>query len=153
MLGCVTLAQFEDDPQRSRLRTMISRFMPTEIVLQHNNFTPETMGVIKLLVPTALREILRGDEIVTAEEAIEMLHEGRYFCSEQASQEDTDQWPVLLKLTAEGLHTTSSNTNSGGSGGSGGISHRTSASVLEALGGIIWMLKRSLIDHEIISLG
>ena len=73
IIGTITLAQFEDDGQRNRFRTFLSRYLPTEIVMGFNNLSPISIGCLKLLCPKAVHETLRGEEIVPANRVENML--------------------------------------------------------------------------------
>lgn len=59
IIGTITLAQFQDDKQRSRLRTLLTRLTPTE-VLQEPTSTSDTIGTLKMVCPRAKFEILRA---------------------------------------------------------------------------------------------
>ena len=78
-VGTVTLAQFQDDTQRSRLRTLLARLTPTEVLLEHGQHTAETAGTLRLVAPRAAYELLRGDEMPSADEARRRLQAGKYF--------------------------------------------------------------------------
>lgn len=136
ILGTVTLAQFSDNNQCTRLRTMVSQFSPNELLLEHNQHSEETKGVMRLLAPAAKMEILRESEMPDAQAALTMMTEGAYFAVPGAGKEaaaDQSNWPVVLQAVAEGV-------SSG------------SALVAAALGGATWLLKRSQIDYEVLSM-
>ena len=63
VVGTITVAQFQDDIQRSRLRTFLARYIPTEVLLEHNHYSQETIGTLRLVAPKAVFEFLRGDEM------------------------------------------------------------------------------------------
>ena len=128
VIGTVTLAQFQDDVQRSRLRTMMSKYAPSEVALQHGAHSAETVGAIKSLAPRAKLEMLRGAEMPAAAEAVEMLSRGQYYPEGAV--------PPVLQAVLAGMH-------------QGGAT----ALLMSALGGALWQLRRSLIDFEILSLG
>jgi DNA mismatch repair protein MSH6 len=136
VLGTVTLAQFSDNSQRTRLRTMVSQFSPNEVLLEYAQHTDETRGVIRLLCPAAKTEELRAGEMPSASGAIDMLAKGGYFAAPGSSSSvgDLNNWPVVLQAVAQGLE-----------GGS--------ALAAMALGGATWLLKRSQIDYEVLSMG
>ena len=50
VLGTVTLGQFSDDSQRTRLRTMVSKYLPNEVILERGSHSDETFGALRLLV-------------------------------------------------------------------------------------------------------
>lgn len=131
VIGNVTLAQFQDDTQRSRLRTLLTRLTPTEVILEANHHTAETAGTLRLVAPRAAIEILRGDEMPSAAEAVRKLQVGKYFYSAGVEKE----WPHVLQAVVEGMTDGSSEL------------------VVCAIGGAVWQLKRSLIDYEVLSMG
>ena len=44
VLGTITIAQFQDNKQRSRLRTMLARYRPSEILLEKGHCSAFTTG-------------------------------------------------------------------------------------------------------------
>ncbi len=144
VIGHVTLAQFQDDKQRTRLRAFLARYTPTEVLLEHNGFSEKTLGVVKLLAPKAVLEFLRGNEMpASPQEVVKTLRKGHYFPSsgeKQMSEEDflsspPESWPTVLSAVIKGLI------------------DQSSALVVLSLGGALWQLRRSLIDYEVLSLG
>ena len=141
VIGNITLAQFQDDPQRSRLRTLLTRLTPTEVLLEAHNHTAETAGTLRLVAPKAAIDILRGVEMPDADESVRRLHSGKYFTSSSttssSSSDDNnvESWPKILQAVISGLVDNSSEL------------------VMCAMGGAVWQLKRSLIDYEVISMG
>ena len=136
ILGNVTLAQFSDNHQRTRLRTMVSQFTPNEVLLEKDGHTEETKGVLRLLVPAAKVELLREAEMPDAKIALQMMADGAYFVAPGSGKDaasDQSNWPVVLQAVAQGV-------SSG------------SALAAEALGGATWLLKRSHIDYEVLSM-
>ena len=138
VIGNITLAQFQDDPQRSRLRTLLTRLTPTEVLLEANHHTAETAGTLRLVAPRAAIEVLRGEEMPSAQEAIARLHKGKYFNSSSTpagASEGVKPWPSILDAVVSGMADGSSEL------------------VVCAIGGAVWQLKRSLIDYEVLSMG
>jgi len=133
VIGTVTLGQFSDDLQRTRLRTMLSRYMPTEIVLERHNFAAETSGAIQLLAGNAAKEFLRPSELPSPSETLTLLKKGVYYGSSADAEYKT--WPVVLQAVIQGMQNDSSSL------------------AMAALGGALFQLKRSLIDYEVLSLG
>ncbi len=131
VIGTVTLAQFQDDKQRSRLRTMVARYAPSEVLLEAGQFSAKTMGVIKLLAPKAALEQLRGAEIPDGAGALRFLQEGEYYSAGAKAV----VYPPVLQAVMDGLASGSSEL------------------VMSAVGGALWQLRRSLIDYEVLSLG
>jgi DNA mismatch repair protein MSH6 len=135
IIGTVTLSQFEDDKQCSRLRTMLARYQPNEVLVSSNPSNKNTIGIVKLIAPQAKIEYLGKDELPTATKAISNLKKGKYYQSDITTKNDTvDEWPPIVKAVVEGLEDGSSEL------------------VCRALGGCLWQLSRSLIDYEILSM-
>lgn len=135
IIGTITLAQFQDDQQRSRLRTLLTRLTPTEVLLEANCHTAETAGTLRMIAPRAVFEILRGEEMPDAGEAVRRLHDAKYFPpADKNSSSKEESWPTLLKAVVAGMCDGSSEL------------------VVCAIGGAVWQLKRSLIDFEVISM-
>jgi DNA mismatch repair protein MSH6 len=131
IIGTITLAQFQDDNQRSRLRTLLTRLIPTEILLEADSHSAETAGTLRLVAPRAAIDVLRGSEMPDASETVKRLQKGNYF----SSPSNVRPWPAVLRAVTEGLDDGSSEL------------------VMCAIGGAVWQLKRSLIDYEVLSLG
>lgn len=141
VLGTISLAQFDDDNQRTRLRTFLARYPPTEVLLQHQGYSPQTMSVIKLLsmnssVSSTAVDLLRGAEEVplTGEDTITMLHKGRYFLNDAG----TEDIPAVLASVFTAYQQSD---------------RKEGELVLRALGGAVKALQRALIDFEVLSLG
>ena len=143
VIGTITLAQFQDDKQRSRLRTMIARFTPSEVLLEHNKegeavraHSEETLGCVKLMASAASVDFLRGEEMPSADGAVKVLKKGGYFAgADGRGSGDEAAWPEVMCAVLQGV-------------GDG-----SSSLVMSAIGGALWQLKRSFIDHDIFSLG
>jgi DNA mismatch repair protein MSH6 len=132
VIGSVTLAQFEDDEQRSRLRAMMARYSPNEVLLEANAHSSQTVGVVRLLAHKASIDLLRGrEEIPSGRDTIDQLDEGRYYLDKFKKQ----HYPAVVEAVRDGLKDGSSEL------------------VLSAMGGVLWHLKRALIDYEILSMG
>ena len=135
VIGTVTLGQFSDDLQRTRLRTLLSRYMPTEVILERHAYSAETSGAVQLLIPQAAKEFLRPSEMSTAAETLAALKKGAYYSFQSSTTVDFSTWPVVLQAVINGLRDGSS------------------ALAMAAMGGVLFQLKRSLIDFEVLSIG
>ena len=128
VLCTVTLAQFQDDMLRNRLRTVISHHRPTEVLLERDSHSAESEGTIQLMAPDASIVILHQDEVPqSGTSTVTLLEEGQYFTE--------NSYPSVLQACIDGLSDGSSNL------------------VMSALGGCIRFLQRSLIDFEVLSHG
>jgi DNA mismatch repair protein MSH6 len=136
VLCTVTLAQFEDDRMRNRLRTLICRYSPTEVLLEHGAVSNETLGVLQLLAPKASREMLHSDELPSAELVPQVIQKAKYFHNLSSTGEIGDvEYPPVLQAALSAL------------------SDGASRLVIRALGGALWHLKRCCIDFEVMSHG
>lgn len=146
VLGLVTLSQFQDDFQRSRLRTMLSSMPPSEVLVEKRQdkasdalqCSPETVGAIRLANPKVIFEYLSsGTEFpVDSATVLKTLKTEEYFKSvAKGDGDETAVYPTVLKAVVRGLGDSSS------------------LLVTLAMGGALWCLKRALIDHEVFSLG
>lgn len=148
------LVQFEDGPQRWRLKTMLSQFSPAEVLLERGGACASLEQVVRLCAPGALVEMLRpGAEFWDADKAFKELKKGDYFPrgskkkgkvkgdgeAEGESEEGEGlmngcgRWPLTLQVVA--------------------AARRDKARLaLCALGGVIWQLRRSLIDKDLLSM-
>lgn len=127
VLSKVTLAQFEDDNLRYRLRTLLSRHQPTEILLNKSNNTDETVGVIQLIVPKAAIDYSASTHVCSPNSVLDTLRQ-RYFPPPQSL-------PGILEAASACIEEGSSDL------------------MICALGVAVSFLKRSLIDHEIVTFG
>lgn len=141
VLCTITLAQFQDDKQRSRLRTLLARYRPSEILLEAGQHSAQTVGVVQLLASKAAVELLHpNSEMLSAKDTVKILQKGQYFGSGAKKADAGDEnpvrgWPAVMKAVFAGLEDGSSEQ------------------VLSAFGGALWQLRRSLIDYEVLSLG
>jgi DNA mismatch repair protein MSH6 len=147
-LGKVTLAQFQDDFQRSRLRTMLSALPPSEVLFERIIVTEdddgggafpgvsqETIGAVRLAAPRAVIEYLRSGEEFPCDPwaTVRKIKAKKYFGGSESAEYAS--WPAVLQAVV------------------GGLDDSSSALVVTALGGALWHLTRALIDHEVISMG
>jgi DNA mismatch repair protein MSH6 len=134
VLCTVTLAQFEDDRLRNRLRTLLCRYLPTEVLLESGGTSNETLGVLQLLAPKASREMLYKDEMPSAEAVPDIINKAKYF-SDLSSRDRSPNYPPVLDAALSALPDGASRL------------------VIRALGGALWHLKRCCIDFEVMSHG
>ena len=137
VLGNFVFAQFHDDKQRNRLRTMLAQFNPSEILLKHNRVSQSTVGAIRLLCPKVAYEYLRGKESPTSAETLKIIKENEYYSK---NRDDLSSWPAIVQSIV--AHSSNVVKN--------GVEASTDL-VLSAFGGIIWQLQRSLIDVQLIT--
>lgn len=139
VLSNVMVGQFEDDDQRSRLRTFVSQFPPSEVILKKVISTNETdidhnadvLSVIRSISPGAVITYLYGSEMPSVQETINLISQGNYFHVTNSCEPD---YPEVLRQSIEGSHCGDSDL------------------LTQAYGASLLYLRRSLIDYEIISL-
>ena len=125
VLSTVTFSQFDDNKQLSRLRTLITQFCPTEVLLEQDGYSPLTRSAIAVLAPQASVECLLVGEISNADNVLVDLEKAQYWT----------RTPEILQSILDGYGTKSSDL------------------LLRALDGVIFQLKRCRIDYEIFSAG
>ncbi|EQC33643.1 hypothetical protein SDRG_08747 [Saprolegnia diclina VS20] len=130
--GAFVLGQFDDTRQRDRLRTVLAQFHIAEIVHERHGLSKETKAVLNhgLATSTCVRtELKAGAEMWDATRTVRELKSAAYFAAEA--------WPSVLLACID----------------SDGTVKADKALAIGALGGCVWNLRRSLIDHELLSLG
>lgn len=133
-----TLGQFADSEERPRLRTLLTQLTPAEVIMERKGLSEKSVGLRKMLAPLAMVTELRPkEEFWGAQTTLKEITKGNYFTSsddkKDAEQGSMANWPAVLKAAVEG-------------GEDGAL-------CVAALGGALWHLKRSLIDHDLVSMG
>lgn len=78
--GKFTIAQFTDDDQRSRFRTMISRFVPNEIVYLKGNLSKNSQHVFNSCLAATKKECLTNTkQFLSSDDTLARLLENNYF--------------------------------------------------------------------------
>ena len=129
--GTFTLAQFEDDVQRTRLRTLLAALPPAEVLVPRGSrdlaeiCERATGASVELLTPTS--------EFLDADSCIEYLTICGAFPKASKQGNDTDvsaRWPPVLRTAVRGR----------------------ADSALSSLGAVAWWLRRALVDVELLSM-
>jgi DNA mismatch repair protein MSH6 len=127
VLSTVTLAQFEDDNLRYRLRTLLSRHQPTEVLLNKLNNSQETVGVVQLMATGAVINYSASTHVPTPHNVVDDFR-NQYFQAPQSL-------PRIIEAACACIEEGSSDL------------------MMSSLGVIVSFLKRGLIDHDILTLG
>ena len=175
ILGTVLLAQFADDRNRTRLRAFLAKYTPQEVLLERSvsgsgsgdeqgvpsgagagwalglgsslglpATSESTCGAVRLMAgPRCKIDLLMpGAEMLSAEKVCAVVSQGGYFSSSadvgakgSSSEGGAASYPPVLRAVVDCL------------------SSGATRLMLEAFGGCVWQLQRSLIDHEILSMG
>ena len=125
VLSTIIFAQFEDNQQLSRLRTMLTHYCPTEVLMQVDDCSQVTRSAVSILAPRASVEYLPTEEIPTPDDVALEIQSKQYW----ASAPDALQSILRDK------------------------DFNSSRRILRAFGGILFHLRRCRIDHEIMSAG
>ncbi|KAM4599223.1 DNA mismatch repair protein Msh6 isoform 2-T2 [Fundulus diaphanus] len=139
-VGCFHLGQFPDDRHCSRLRTLIARFPPAEVLYEKGNPSAETRKILKASLSSALQEGLNaGSQFWDAQKTLKTLSEENYF-EEMSGDESGGFLPPLLKRMTSESDSLSLTPKEG------------YELALSALGGCVFYLKKCLVDKELLSM-
>uniref|UniRef100_A0A8C6I186 DNA mismatch repair protein n=1 Tax=Mus spicilegus TaxID=10103 RepID=A0A8C6I186_MUSSI len=137
-LGKFFIGQFSDDRHCSRFRTLVAHYPPVQILFEKGNLSTETKTVLKGSLSSCLQEGLTpGSQFWDATKTLRTLLEGGYFTGNGDSS-------TVLPLVLKGM--TSESDSVGLTPG------EESELALSALGGIVFYLKKCLIDQELLSM-
>ena len=136
------LGQFEDDEQRTRLRTLLTQFPPAEVLLEmpgqgNEGASQETSKLLDLMAAGALKDrLVPGEEFWSAERtAREVLRSGKYFRGDDDDDDDNENAAMSARpAVPDALR-------------------QDKPLALSALGGATWLLQRALIDHDVLTMG
>uniref|UniRef100_A0A914XGZ6 DNA mismatch repair protein n=1 Tax=Plectus sambesii TaxID=2011161 RepID=A0A914XGZ6_9BILA len=137
-VGKFYLGQFDDDMNRSYLRTAIAHHQPAQILIERGKMSKVTTSVLKTMAGSVMKEALTSKtEFLTAEKTLEQLANSSLL---GLPTEENAKWPkALLDMLApdDPLKMTPA---------------PKFAKCLSALGAIVWYLKRCLIDVDLITM-
>ncbi len=136
-VGKIHIGQFEDDRNCSKLRTTFAQYPPAQILFEKGSISKESKNIIDL--QNGMKEGLSHDnEMFSTSKILRLLSESDYF--KQDTKDKEFRWPESFKpLLSE--HDSLGLT----------AKHEFDLAV-NALGGIVWCLKKCLIDNEILSM-
>ncbi|DAZ96388.1 TPA: hypothetical protein N0F65_010755 [Lagenidium giganteum] len=127
--GAFQLGEFDDSEQRDRLQTLLAQHHVVEIVSERGGLSDDTKTTLKHGAPGAVRSELRvGKEFWDANSTINEIERAGYF-QEQG-------WPEQVQALLNIDKTPKDDAQL----------------AISAFGGCIWHLRRSIIDHELVSL-
>jgi DNA mismatch repair protein MSH6 len=131
--GRFHLGQFSDDRQRTRLRTLLELVQPKEVVLPVHDLSGTTKALLKkeLHRDCQVTKLQDGSEFWDADTALSKLRAGGYFGEADDADESKADWPHAIPTSADADNKTK----------------------LMALGGILFYLKRLIIDAELLGQG
>ncbi|RKP08628.1 muts domain V-domain-containing protein, partial [Thamnocephalis sphaerospora] len=119
------LCQFVDEPDRSRLETLLAQIQPKEVIYEKGHISKETMRVLKnTLHSTIWNGLVSGREFWDADTTTFEINGAGYFGDSRGE----DVWPTALRDAKE------------------------KPLMLSATGGLIWYLRALRLDRELLSL-
>ncbi|CAI9720918.1 mismatch repair Msh6 [Octopus vulgaris] len=137
-IGKFHIGQFLDDRHNSRFRTLLMHHTPAQILYERGKVYPKTMQIINNLPGNVIREGLNpGTEFWQSSKTLKTLSECNYFVDEESKE---IVWPAALKKMLSDSDALNSSA--------------ADAYVLavSALGAILWYLKHTLVDEELLSM-
>ncbi|CAB3408099.1 unnamed protein product [Caenorhabditis bovis] len=130
----IQIGQFSDDDYRSQLRTLLANIVVVQLLTERNSSSTTTkaiLGGILCSVPT--EALLAKKQFLTAEEAVKIISGDDYYGSE------VSEWPECLKLMMD----------------ESSVLPKPSSKyslALSAFGAVLWYLRDSLIDVDMLSM-
>ncbi|XP_046408641.1 DNA mismatch repair protein Msh6 [Ischnura elegans] len=146
-IGSFYIGQFEDDRHCSRLRTLMARYPPVQILYERGALSPKTQLLLSspsCPVPPGLQSSLfPGTEFWDASKTLKALMDGNYFISEKNDSKITsgpDYWPPAIRSLISEDDTL-------------GLTPRNDSELaIQCLGGLTWYLQRCCIDQQLFSM-
>ncbi|OXB82828.1 UNVERIFIED_CONTAM: hypothetical protein H355_010398 [Colinus virginianus] len=139
-VGKFYVGQFSDDRHCSRFRTLVAHYTPVQVLFEKGNLTADTQKVLKGSLVSCIQEgLISGSQFWSASKTLKVLLEEEYFKENQSPENGCVLPPVIKSLTSE-------------SDSLGLTPGENSELALSALGGVVFYLKKCLIDQELLSL-
>jgi DNA mismatch repair protein MSH6 len=132
--GKFQIGQFTDNELMERLQTVFSVYPVVEVVYGLGALTETALNTIRHCAPgTIMSPIADETEFVNAEQTKKDLEKYKYFTCQKGVPLEKEEWPALLQHLMQ--------------------QEDEENLALSALGGCLWHLRRSLIDHDLASMG
>ncbi|NP_001383354.1 DNA mismatch repair protein Msh6 [Gallus gallus] len=139
-VGKFYVGQFSDDRHCSRFRTLVAHYTPVQVLFEKGNLTVDTQKILKGSLISCIQEgLISGSQFWSASKTLKVLLEEEYFKENQNTESGCVLPSVIKSLTSE-------------SDSLGLTPGENSELALSALGGIVFYLKKCLIDQELLSL-
>ncbi|UMM11043.1 hypothetical protein L5515_000522 [Caenorhabditis briggsae] len=130
----IRVGQFEDDDYRSQLRTLFANVIVVQTLVERSSMSVSTKSIINgILFSVPIEHLLPKKQFLTAEDCVRDLSKDDYFGSEVSG------WPDVLKLMLD----------------DSSVLPKPSSKwqlAFSAFGAIVWYLRDSLIDVDMISM-
>ncbi|GAB6029645.1 DNA mismatch repair protein msh6 [Chamberlinius hualienensis] len=138
-VGVFNIGQFKDDRHRSRLRTLVSRYPPVQILYERRCLSTKSLQILKSCINSKLLEaLLPKTQFWDSSQTLRFLAEGRFFKESDESLKVV--WPEVLKKLLSEKDSLGLTANPDGE------------MAIKALGAIIWCLKECCMEDELLSM-
>ena len=133
--GTFTLAQFEDDAMRTRLRTLLADKACAEVLVERAAAASNLVDVVRRSTTAAVESLAPGAEFWGAEKTVDELDASGTFpkaskAGPAKGAARAARWPAVLQKSVEG----------------------GADLAVSALGAVAWWLRRGLVDVELLSM-
>ncbi|CAI2304379.1 unnamed protein product [Caenorhabditis sp. 36 PRJEB53466] len=130
----IRIGQFEDDDYRSQLRTLLANVIVVQTLTERNCTSASTKAILNgILFSVPSEQLLAKKQFLTADDVVRIISVDDYYGS------DTSEWPAVLK----GMLDESSVLPKAA---------REYQLAFSAFGAIVWYLRDSLIDVDMLSM-
>lgn len=130
----IRIGQFEDDDYRSQLRTLLANVIVVQTLVEKNCLSASTKAILNgILFSVPIEQLLAKKQFLTADDAVRMVSLDEHFGSDYSS------WPDVLKSMLEDTSVLPKASSD----------HQLA---LSAFGAVVWYLRDSLIDVDMLSM-
>uniref|UniRef100_A0A8R1IBF9 DNA mismatch repair protein MutS-like N-terminal domain-containing protein n=1 Tax=Caenorhabditis japonica TaxID=281687 RepID=A0A8R1IBF9_CAEJA len=130
----IRIGQFEDDDYRSQLRTLLANVIVVQALVERNCLSATTKAIINgILFSVPVEQLLSRKQFISADDAVRIISCDDYYGSESAT------WPEAIKCMLE----------------ESSVLPKAASEfqlALSAFGAVVWYLKDSLIDVDMLSM-
>ncbi|XP_033640935.1 DNA mismatch repair protein Msh6-like [Asterias rubens] len=144
-IGKFHLGQFTDDRHCSRFRTLIAHYNPAQVLFERSKLSPKTQQILSNNLLSVIKEpLVPGTEFWDSSKTLKILSENRYFEDDDGKKSKEDEnkggMPSVLQNMISDADTL------------GHSAKDSSELAVSALGACTWYLKKSCLEHELLSL-
>lgn len=142
-VGYFHVGQFQDDRHCSRLRTLLSHYVPAQVLFEKGNPSAETRKIFKASLSSAMQEgLTAGSQFWDAQKTLKTLAEEDYF--KESVGKDEEPGSSVLPSVLKSMTSKSDSL---------GLTPKEGYELaLSALGGCMFYLKKCLVDQELLSM-
>uniref|UniRef100_A0A915C4J0 DNA mismatch repair protein n=3 Tax=Parascaris univalens TaxID=6257 RepID=A0A915C4J0_PARUN len=134
-VGRFYVAQFTDDANRSSMRTLFAHYQPSQVLYERGRISPASQSLLNSIASAVIKEaLIPKKEFPDAEGTIKMLTNKLYF------GEVVQSWPDTVRSLLADANALNPKCAS------------EYNECMAALGAVLWYLKRSLIDVDMVTM-